>query len=88
MEIRNSSLAEALPREEADFDFGLIEPASVSGRVVNGEPIPDFAADLRAEQVRQWLETMDVQIVHDQMDGFGLGILQGQFKNHLRKLEA
>jgi hypothetical protein len=25
---QNSSFAEALPREEADFDFSLVEPAS------------------------------------------------------------
>jgi hypothetical protein len=25
VEVRNSSLAEALPREEADFDFGMNE---------------------------------------------------------------
>jgi hypothetical protein len=48
LEVRDSSGAEALPREDADFDFSLIEPASVSRRVVNGEPVPDFAADLGA----------------------------------------
>ena len=53
LQVGNSSGTEALPREHADFDFGLIEPASVSRRVVNRESVPDFAAYLLAEQVRQ-----------------------------------
>ena len=50
---------EALPREDPDFDLRLIEPASVSGRVVHGEAVPDFAADFGAEtsvrDFRRWM---------------------------------
>jgi hypothetical protein len=46
LEIGNSSRIKALPEEHADFDLGLIEPAPVRLRVVNGESAPDFAADL------------------------------------------
>ena len=42
-------------RENVDFDFRLVEPASMSGLVVNGEPIPDVAADFLVEQVRERL---------------------------------
>ena len=54
-ETRDSPFADALPRENVDFDFRLVEPASMSGLVVNGEPIPDVAADFLVEQVRERL---------------------------------
>jgi hypothetical protein len=37
LEIRDSSGAKALPREDADFDFRLVESASVGGGEVNRE---------------------------------------------------
>jgi hypothetical protein len=40
-----------LSRKETDFDLGLVEPAFISGRIVHGEPIPDFGASLIAEHV-------------------------------------
>ncbi len=46
LQIRDSSASQALPREDADFDFRLIEPGAVGRRVMNGEAVPDFAADL------------------------------------------
>ena len=55
-------LSQALPRKHPDFDFRLIEPTSVRGRVVNRKSIPDLAAELGAVEVRQWLLVMDVQI--------------------------
>jgi hypothetical protein len=60
LEVRDSPGAEALPREHADFDFGLIEPTSVNGRVVNGESVPDLAADLLAKEIGQGLAVVDV----------------------------
>ena len=63
-QVGNSSGSETLPREDADFDFRLIEPAAVSGCVVNGEAVPDLAADLLAEQVvsdlRQWIFKLSI----------------------------
>ena len=61
LQIGNSSGAEALPGEDADFDLRLIEPTSVSGCVVNRESAPDFAADLLAEQVGERLAAMDIR---------------------------
>ena len=39
-QIPDSSSAEALPREEADFDFRLVEPTPVLGGEVNREAVP------------------------------------------------
>src|SRR6266852_8530899 len=47
-QIGDSSFAEALPGKQADLDFCLVEPASVFGRVVHGEAIPQGAAALLA----------------------------------------
>ena len=50
-EVWNSALPEALPSEQADFDFGLIQPNATLGRIVHGEPIPNFATHSRAIEV-------------------------------------
>ena len=84
-QVGDSPGARTLPRQEADLDFGLIQPASVFWRVVNGESIPDFAADLLAEQVRQRLAPMDVQVVHDEMDRVGVRILDCQIDQYLNE---
>jgi hypothetical protein len=44
-EVWDSPLPQALPREEADFDFCLVKPTSVRGRVMDGEAVPNLAAD-------------------------------------------
>jgi hypothetical protein len=77
MEVGNSSFAETLPGEDTDFDFRLVEPTSMFGRVVNGESVPDLTADLRAEKVRQRFTAMDVQVVHDEVDCVSVGVLKG-----------
>jgi len=60
LQIGNSPVPEALPRQDADFDFSLVQPTAVSGRVVYGKPIPDFSADLFSEQIRHGFAAMDV----------------------------
>jgi hypothetical protein len=50
-QIRDSAPAEALLREEADFDFRLVEPTSVLRGEVNREAIPNLAAYLHSEGV-------------------------------------
>ncbi len=52
-EVGNSSATKALPGEHSDFDFRLIQPASVGGCVVNSESVPDLAANLRAVTICQ-----------------------------------
>jgi hypothetical protein len=63
LEVKNASMPQALSREDPDFDLCLIEPASVSGRVTDGETIPDFGCHFHPEGVRQRFASMDVQVV-------------------------
>ncbi len=51
--VGDSCGAKTLPREHGDFDFALIEPASVPRRVVDGEAAPDLAANIRTIEVSQ-----------------------------------
>src|SRR5215831_156072 len=44
LEVRDSAAAQALTREQADFDLRLVEPTAVDGRVVHGEALPELAA--------------------------------------------
>jgi hypothetical protein len=53
-QIGNPARAQTLPREQqAEFDFRLIEPASVFWGVVHGEPVPNVSALLVAEVIGQ-----------------------------------
>lgn len=70
-QIRDSPSPETLPREQSDFDLSLIEPASVSRRVVYREAVPDLIADLLTEQFGQRLAAVDVEIVHNQVNSAG-----------------
>ena len=88
LEIRDSSGTEALPRKEADFDFRLIEPSPVGGHEVNGESVPDLAANPHSEGVRQRLAAVDVEVVHDQMDGVRVRVLHRQVAGDLGELEG
>lgn len=72
LEVRDSPTSEVLPREEANLDFRLVEPTSVSGGEVNREAVPDLIAHLHSEGGRQGLPTMDIEVLDDQVDGFGL----------------
>ncbi|MDQ1468832.1 MAG: hypothetical protein QOJ99_312 [Bryobacterales bacterium] len=84
----DSSASETLPREDADFDFSLIEPASVSGSVVNGEPVPNPSTNLPSEKVGQRLAVVDIEVIRDQMDGFRFRVLKGKLENDLGELKA
>ena len=88
LQVRDSSGAEALTRQDADFDFGLVQPASVSWRVVNGETVPDFAADVVPEQVCQGFGAMNVEVVQDQVDGGGCRVLESKLEGHFGELEC
>ena len=48
-QIRNPAFTQTLTRVQAEFDFRLIEPASVFWGVVHGEPVPNVSALLPAE---------------------------------------
>jgi len=69
IEGSDSSLAEALPAEETDFDLGLVEPASVLRGVVDREPAPQSASVTLAEPVRRRLAGVGREVVEHQVDG-------------------
>ena len=73
-QIGDSFFAEALPRQEANCDFRLIQPTAVNGRVVDGEALPDLAADRCAEQVCQRFRAMNVEVVQHQIAFGPLGM--------------
>src|SRR5689334_742171 len=87
-EVRDSAAAQALAREQTDFELRLVEPTAVEGRVVHGKALPQLAAGLRAIAVGQGLAAVNIEIVHHQVNGPGTGILAGQCQAHLRELAA
>ncbi len=64
----DSSFAETLSAEESDFDFGLIEPASVLRCVVDREPAPQPAAFLFAEPVGRRFAGVGGKVVEHQVN--------------------
>jgi hypothetical protein len=63
-EVGNAPFPETLLGEDADFNFRLIEPTAVSGRVVHGESFPDLASQLHIVQIGQGFARMAAEIVH------------------------
>jgi hypothetical protein len=61
-QISDPALAEALASVQADFEFRLIEPTAVDGRVMNGEPIPNRPALLLPEPVNQALQVCELRL--------------------------
>jgi len=55
---------------------------------MNSEPIPDFGSDLLAEGVSQGFSAVDVEVIHHQMDGAGVGIGERQLRNHHGELQT
>ncbi len=60
----------------------------MSWGIVDRKAVPDFGGHLSAEDVAERLAVMDVQVIHYQVDGLGLGELQGQGHGDLGELEA
>jgi hypothetical protein len=87
-QVRNPPPAEALPRQQSDFDLGLIEPASMLGSVVHGEAVPDFLTELVTEQVSEGLAAMDVQIVHNQVNRSDAPVLQCDLESDFGELKC
>ena len=52
LEVWDSPIAEALPREQTNFDLRLVEPTAVFWGVVYGKTIPDLGDHLDSEGVR------------------------------------
>src|SRR5271165_5881291 len=80
-----NSATEALARQDAEFGFGHVEPASMFGGVAPLEPLGEAArfggGEGRVERGRR----MRAEIVLHQPDLFGVGKTHvGQFIEHLR----
>jgi hypothetical protein len=69
--ISDAALAHALAREQTDGNLGLIQPASMLGRVVDCESTPQPVPSFLAEAFHDRLPGMGTQIVHHQMNGVG-----------------
>src|SRR5215831_3765985 len=65
LEVGDASLPQTLPREDPDFDLRLIEPATVSGGVMDREAAPDFDGHFGPEHRCQRPLGMTAEIVHD-----------------------
>ncbi len=74
-QIWNPARAQTLPREQAEFDLRLIEPASVLRGVVYGQPIPNLSALLIAEAVGQRFAAVNVEVIHDEVNRLCGGVL-------------
>ena len=64
IQFRNAAGAQALPGEEAELDFGLVEPTPMFGCVMDLQAAPDVAAFFAAEVIGEGLATVNVEIVH------------------------
>jgi len=53
------------------------------GREVNLEAVPDLSSHLYSEYIRQRLAGVDIKVIHDQVDGFSVRVLQRQIASHL-----
>ena len=87
-QIQESPGAQTLPRVQAQFDLRLIEPASMFGCVVYGEPLPEATALLLAEAIHQRLGAVRVEVVQDQVDRAGRAIPVGEVADHAGELST
>ena len=69
LEVGDTSLSQALLREDPNFDLRLIEPAAVSGGVMNREAVPDFGGHFATNTAANDPLGMTAEIVHDEVDG-------------------
>ena len=66
-----------MPRHQAEFDLGLIEPAAVFGRVVDIEAIPEISSLALAEMIGQGFPAVDVEVIQDQVNGGIMSVVCG-----------
>ena len=78
-------LAQALAAEQADLNLSLIQPASMLGRVMHGKARPQPSARLLAESVHQCFAGVGAQVVQNQMDGIGAGVVLGNLQDENRR---
>ena len=68
--IRQSPI-QALPGQNADFDFRHVEPAGVLGRVLKLNPPQKAVLGTMPRNVVETFARMDVQVVQDLMNSLG-----------------
>jgi len=78
--------SQALSAEETDLHLGLIQPTSMSGRVVHRKAIPQPSTHLLPKAIGQGLAGMGAQIVDDQMNGVCCRIVRGDLQDEVGKL--
>ena len=83
LQIGDATFAEALT---TDFDFRLIEPASIRGRVVDREAVPDPVSRRLPVVVGQGFAAVDVEVIDDQMNRGGFWILLDEMAGNGREL--
>src|SRR5579871_1802552 len=66
--------AQALTRQDADFNFGHIEPRSMDRRVVKTNPTHNAVSLQDAEGLNQGRVGMGVEIIQDQFDTLGVRV--------------
>jgi len=74
----NPPLSRTLAGEKADFDFRLLEPAGVLGRVGNREALPQCATVLRAKMIDQDLPRVRAQVVEHERNRSSQRLWLGQ----------
>ena len=84
----NSTPAEALSRYKTQLDFSLIEPTAVFGCVVDLQSAPERVAFDPAEMIRQRFPAMDIEIVHDEMNGSGKRVGRNDVTDYQGELEG
>ena len=68
---------QALADHDVDFDLGHVQPAAMLGRVDKLEAIPQRLGLLGGKRLIQRARRVRVQVVHDQRDALGVGIVRG-----------
>src|ERR1035437_8730412 len=76
-DVPGPSPSQTLAAEKADLNLSLVQPTSVCGSVVHGEAFPEQSARFFPESVHKCLAGVGAQVVQNQMDGIGGGVLLG-----------
>jgi hypothetical protein len=82
-DVPDLAFPQALAAEQTDLDFSLIEPAFMLGSVMHSESFPKPSARFFAESVYQRFTGVGAQVVHDQVDRIGGGVMLGNLQEEV-----
>jgi hypothetical protein len=74
---------EALSGQGGQFDLGDVEPGAVPGGVVDLQPLCQRERRGGCEGVVEGADAVGVEVVHDQHDGLGVGVVVSEQVLHL-----